>query len=79
MIDLRAIIGNYNQSVDVRCQKSSLSLLLICLFLFRFGEASKTMVPTGKKIQMAGSLVLGPLLYIAAHLLATGRAAISES
>jgi hypothetical protein len=44
MIDRRAIIGKCNQSVDVRCQKLSLSLLLVYLFLFRFEEASKKMV-----------------------------------
>ncbi len=49
MIDWRAIIGECNWSVDVHCQKSSLSLFLICLFLFWFGEASKKMAPARKK------------------------------
>jgi hypothetical protein len=61
MIDWHAIIGKCNQSVDVHCQKLSLSLLLVCLFLFRFGEASNKMVPTRKIKQMAGTLVLDPL------------------
>jgi hypothetical protein len=33
----------------VCCQKLSLSLLLVCLFLFRFREASKKMVPAREK------------------------------
>ncbi len=49
MIDLLAIIGECNQSVDVHCQKLSLSLLLVCLFSFQFGEALKKMVPARKK------------------------------
>jgi hypothetical protein len=55
MIDRRAINGKCNQSVDVHCQKTSLSLLLICLFLFRFGEALKKMVPP-MATAMAGAL-----------------------
>ncbi len=43
------VIGKCNQSVDVRCQKLSLSLLLACLFLFWFREALKKMAPARKK------------------------------
>ena len=49
MIDWHAIIGKCNQSDDVCCQKLSLSLLLVCLFLFLFGEALKKMVPAREK------------------------------
>ncbi len=49
MIDWCAIIGKCNQSVDVHCQTMSLSLLLVCLFLFQFREASKKMVPAREK------------------------------
>ncbi len=49
MIDWHAIIGECNRSVDVHCRKLSLSLSLVCLFLFRFGEALKKMVPARKK------------------------------
>ena len=40
MIDCHAIIGKCNWSVDVHCQKPSLSLLLICLFLFSSSHIS---------------------------------------
>ncbi len=60
VIDPRVIIGKCNQSVDVHFQELCLSLLLVCLFLFRFGEALKKKIPARKK-QMAGSLVLDPL------------------
>jgi hypothetical protein len=62
MIDWHAIIGKCNQSVDVRCQKLSLSLLLICLFLYQFGEALKKMVPARKK--NGGNSCTGPLIDI---------------
>jgi hypothetical protein len=43
------------------CQKSSLSLLLICLFLFQSGEALKKMVPARKKNKWQEVLYWTPL------------------
>jgi hypothetical protein len=59
MIDWHVITGKCNQSVDVRCQKLSLSLLLVCLFYFDSERLQRKWFPPEKN-QMAESLVLDP-------------------
>jgi hypothetical protein len=60
MIDWHAMIGECNQSVDVHCQKLSLSLLLVFLLYFALERLQRKWFLPEK---MAGSLVLDPLLY----------------